>query len=1285
MIEQIQEITRERSLRDELEVLIGKNIFIKAGAGAGKSTLMINRLTHQARAGNQPFNQTVAITFTNKAATDLEKKVMENVSNDGALLTKLPDLTIGTIHAFCQKILDERPIEAGLSPGFSVMEDTGERENLLKSILAEVMDDELPAIQVSVNQLQQLGESPFTYYALLESKVDYMELGMEEHISTSKTAEQFEEMYASMVDDFLQEFNQLKRYFWAAVKPGKIKFKVDTKNLSLHETIEQCYEETASLEALLAAIFTKGEITKCLKNEDVKAAYESGVQAEITAAIVSYIKTIFVTKFKKVDFAQENWVGKFCEDIAKIEENTAWFKQLEKLTATEELREENLDAIFEHFFNTTVDRYDDESLFVKAGLTDYQNFLNLGINEEGKFDLFTEPLGISKQTTKTHMYEQYASLFQTYTDQVATEVPFYELTLYHLHCIFNEVIKRYKQEKLQGNIVSHNDLLRKTFELLQDEAARAYFHQKYKYIYIDEFQDTDPLQTKILFYLTSKTHPTSIEDAQPVPGSLFVVGDPKQSIYRFRNADLRIYDQIYEIATKNKTDWTVADLQINFRSNEQMIHWFNATFTDKFAEETDHEKQHDYEAMFYYDKELVEASEAERAALLKARKAKSDEKKVNVYKMQTDGTGETFQKNEAEKIANWIEREYKKNKDDKTKEVTEYSDVMIITRGNYDVIHYVNALKAKGIPTSFSGKIDVNDFPEIVKLIDLVDYLANPNGNTVKKLYAQNWHIPFTLQHEINEAYNKEKEKLRGTDDSIETIVEVNKQTHEQVRKNPSFEAYYQAKDVLDYYRDLASSLHPLNLLHQLVYECQFGILPNKLTETEYESSLSILTTYLEGLPNEGIVTLADLALVLKESLSRPIEYEMSVQPKQNAVQILNLHKTKGLQAEVVFLASPKADPKLQLTSFVKRDKETEVVEHALFTRNYFGTVSSKYQTKSFLNNIDEIKAHEEAERIRLIYVAATRARQLLIIGERNAMQASTWDDLLSESLPELTIEAAETKKEYRYITVPSIKKIEKQATEEEVEETGSYVRKSPSRDKVNMEADEALAEMIQYADASTNHLTHAFKGPLWGNIIHTAYEFMIDKQVDSLEEADIREIIGCGLEQYEITNDEIKIFNEELALLAINRDERLHELMEKDSVQEAIKQTVSPFFSNKKYQHWIETYEAHTEISVTAWLDEATSKNYYDENKAVQMNGIIDLVLVNKQDEDKVIIIDYKTDEKPEDRSVEEHHTILRDYYWSQLSTYQTLLTEIYKKEVEDVFLYAVATDTFISMKNES
>src|SRR5699024_6387003 len=429
MIEQIQEMKAELALREDLKLLTGKNIFIRAGAGAGKSTLMVDRLTSQAMAGNQPFDQTVAITFTNKAAADLEKKVMESVADKEVILKALPELTIGTIHSFCQKILDERPIEAGLSPGFSVMEDTGSREGLLKGILAEVMDDETAEIQVSVKQLQELDQYPFEYYDLLESKVNYMELGIEEYQSTNKTVEEYEKKYDLLVKEFIQEFNQMKRYFWYTVKPGKIKFLSKTKNLSLQETIEQSYEETSSLEELLKVFLSSNEVKKLLKDEKVQAVYESGRKSEITDAIVHYIKHIFVTEFKKVDFTQENWVEKFCDNIANIEGESAWFERLDQLTATEQGREDNLEAIFDHFFNAEVTRRENEYILTSKGLAEYHNLLNLDILDEDKFALFKESFGIDGRKVSKHMKQQFAALFQKYGDEVITDSAFYELTL----------------------------------------------------------------------------------------------------------------------------------------------------------------------------------------------------------------------------------------------------------------------------------------------------------------------------------------------------------------------------------------------------------------------------------------------------------------------------------------------------------------------------------------------------------------------------------------------------------------------------------------------------------------------------------------------------------------------------------------------------------------------------------------------------------------------------------------------------------------------------------------
>ena len=77
---------------------------------------------------------------------------------------------------------------------------------------------------------------------------------------------------------------------------------------------------------------------------------------------------------------------------------------------------------------------------------------------------------------------------------------------------------------------------------------RSSFQQRFKRIFVDEFQDTDPLQAEILLLLAADDPAaTNWREIRPVPGKLFIVGDPKQSIYRFRRADVGIYRNVYEM------------------------------------------------------------------------------------------------------------------------------------------------------------------------------------------------------------------------------------------------------------------------------------------------------------------------------------------------------------------------------------------------------------------------------------------------------------------------------------------------------------------------------------------------------------------------------------------------------------------------------------------------------------------------------------------------------------------------------------------------------------------
>jgi ATP-dependent exoDNAse (exonuclease V) beta subunit len=108
-----------------------------------------------------------------------------------------------------------------------------------------------------------------------------------------------------------------------------------------------------------------------------------------------------------------------------------------------------------------------------------------------------------------------------------------------------EVVGLYQEEKQRAGQLDFLDLLLKARDLLRHDGARAELQGVYQRIFVDEFQDTDPLQAEILLLLAAgDAAERDWRKARPAPGKLYVVGDPKQSIYRFRRADARLFHRI---------------------------------------------------------------------------------------------------------------------------------------------------------------------------------------------------------------------------------------------------------------------------------------------------------------------------------------------------------------------------------------------------------------------------------------------------------------------------------------------------------------------------------------------------------------------------------------------------------------------------------------------------------------------------------------------------------------------------------------------------------------------
>jgi ATP-dependent helicase/nuclease subunit A len=159
-----------------------------------------------------------------------------------------------------------------------------------------------------------------------------------------------------------------------------------------------------------------------------------------------------------------------------------------------------------------------------------------------------------------------------------------------VHDELQDAVARYEQRKVRTGVVDFLDLLIRARDLVRDRPdVRRDFQQRFRYLLVDEFQDTDPLQAELLLLLAADESDETYGEAglQPRPdaplrtkvrpGALFLVGDPKQSIYRFRRADVGVY---HEICQRLVADGARAvRLRTSFRSVPAIQRAVNAAFS----------------------------------------------------------------------------------------------------------------------------------------------------------------------------------------------------------------------------------------------------------------------------------------------------------------------------------------------------------------------------------------------------------------------------------------------------------------------------------------------------------------------------------------------------------------------------------------------------------------------------------------------------------------------------------------------------------------------------------
>lgn len=573
--------------------------------------------------------------------------------------------------------------------------------------------------------------------------------------------------------------------------------------------------------------------------------------------------------------------------------------------------------------------------------------------------------------------------------------------LIHSRCmpIMLQLRDEYKQEKRAQHIISSNDLLLFTRDMLRDSSdARKALHDRFRVVYVDEFQDTDPIQAQILFYLTTdeKSFNKDWTQCRPVPGRLFLVGDPKQAIYRFRGADIDVYKDVANLFNKNGIG-EIVHLGLNFRSAKQICDLVADTFKPDGSATVPGETDEVSQTLDggYYQSSYADMT-SKKGVIPLARTLYYEP--MQGSHLNKAPNAEEKKLNDAHRIAAFI----KKMCEDKVPvgsdgHTADYGDFLILPPRKEDVCLYAQELIAAGIPVNATGKQTLNEIDPIRRLLIHLGSLTAPGNNLeLGKVLVLCYDIKlptirrFMQQAQITSltsALYKEKIEALGTafyaasnrDEEILSLCAVLKELSElrtMVRTEPA-----------------------MTVIEKLL-DGGYGIWAPCTGKEQRNREYAYVQQFLQLLRHSPEHEFSTLAAYAVECGNRFIEHELALEDNTNAVRIMNVHKSKGLQGEIVILPYAGGSKKPSVTHHTKRTGTGILHECCLYTPNgrHISVCGQpllwENAPQGSIYSADREIKYLEAERVRLLYVAATRAATMLLVCDDTLAKESYWSTI---------------------------------------------------------------------------------------------------------------------------------------------------------------------------------------------------------------------------------------------------------------------------------------------------
>lgn len=566
-----------------------------------------------------------------------------------------------------------------------------------------------------------------------------------------------------------------------------------------------------------------------------------------------------------------------------------------------------------------------------------------------KLKLLTKDAAVSKGTIRGKKRDELSAQI----DQVDTSLKNFinqkklaslNETGHHLMDIYQSYAHLQDQVKAESALVEFDDLAKGCFRLQHDPlsaGARYLIQRGIRHLMLDEFQDTSLLQWSIFEPICGELLAgEGIHEKDGLIGlkpTLFVVGDEKQSIYGFREADP---DIIKSIAHPMKTQFGVelAPLNQSFRTSQLILDYVNGVFAPLMKEFPSHST-----AKIDGSSVVPTIGSVRISPLFEGEDALEEEA--------------TFLAKQLAESLKGVKRLKIYDKALKTLRGLEPKDCGILFRAATHADAYEKALRAEGIATIREDGQGFLSRPEIMDLRCLIKWLAFPDDSLAlgSVLKSPLFRIPDT---EVLQAYEKGRDALQAlAPAALKDFIQLSK-------KGLPHEVLWQA-------------IHTCHALEAYVYA--FGQEDGQLAEANILLFLERLLVW----QREGLVTFSEIS----EHLDQLASYQglPNAKTSPNAVTLMTIHKSKGLEFPLVALVGTGH-------AWHKRDLYWAKAEDSEKGPGVY-YMGSRDQKPKDHNDFDQIYADLDQEAMseneRLLYVAITRARHHLIITGREGSKTS--------------------------------------------------------------------------------------------------------------------------------------------------------------------------------------------------------------------------------------------------------------------------------------------------------